>query len=82
MRTDCRHRRRCTVARVVPVVIVEEDSVADRTACEVHAGHAAANLPPEITFPYGFPKPGRYRIFVQVKLEGNIESGVFDATVQ
>ena len=35
-----------------------------------------------ISFPYGFPKPGVYRIFVQVKRSGKIETGVFDATVE
>ncbi len=35
----------------------------------------------EISFPYGFPKPGLYRIFVQVKRAGKIETGVFDASV-
>ena len=37
---------------------------------------------PEISFPYGFPKPGLYRIFVQVKRAGKIETGVFDANVE
>jgi hypothetical protein len=39
-------------------------------------------LPAEVSFPYGFPKPGRYRIFVQVKHGGVIETGVFDAQVE
>ena len=37
--------------------------------------------PSEVAFPYGFPKPGLYRIFVQVKRAGKIETGVFDANV-
>jgi hypothetical protein len=41
----------------------------------------AAPLPPEVWFPYGFPKPGLYRIFVQVKRKGKVETGVFDAAV-
>jgi hypothetical protein len=34
-----------------------------------------------ITFPYAFPKPGRYRIWVQVKIAGKIQTAVFDANV-
>jgi hypothetical protein len=36
----------------------------------------------EVSFPYGFPKPGEYRIFVQIKRAGQVETGVFDAHVQ
>jgi hypothetical protein len=39
-------------------------------------------LPPEVRFPYGFPQPGDYRIFVQIKRGGRVETGVFDAHVQ
>ena len=35
----------------------------------------------EVSFPYGFPKAGTYRIFVQVKRGGRVETGVFDAQV-
>jgi hypothetical protein len=51
----------------------------------LHAGHAMSmdnDAPPaEVSFPYGFPSPGAYRIFVQVKRGGTIETGVFDAQV-
>jgi hypothetical protein len=39
-------------------------------------------LPPEVRFPYGFPQAGDYRIFVQIKRAGRVETGVFDAHVQ
>jgi hypothetical protein len=35
----------------------------------------------EVAFPYGFPKAGLYRIFVQIKHAGRVETGVFDVQV-
>jgi len=49
--------------------------------------HAAMTMPhdllsPEVSFPYAFPSPGTYRIFVQVRRAGRVETGVFDAAVE
>jgi hypothetical protein len=38
-------------------------------------------ISPEVRFPYGFPQAGDYRIFVQIKRGGRVETGVFDAHV-
>lgn len=35
----------------------------------------------EVAFPYGFPKPGNYRLFVQVKRAGKVETAIFQAKV-
>ncbi len=49
-----------------------------------HGAHAARApaLPSAVSFPFAFPKPGFYRVFVQVKRSGKVQTGVFDAEVQ
>jgi hypothetical protein len=49
---------------------------------QMHAMHMAQDAPSLVSFPYGFPKAGNYRIFVQVKRAGKIETGIFDAKVE
>jgi len=37
--------------------------------------------PNEIAFPYGFPQPGDYRLFLQTKRSGHIDTAIFDARI-
>lgn len=48
-----------------------------------HAGHyMEASLPKVVAFPYGFPSPGEYRVFVQLKRKGQVETAPFDVVVK
>lgn len=44
-----------------------------------HDGHMVEGE--TVAFPYAFPSPGRYRVWVQVKSGGRIVTGAFEATV-
>jgi hypothetical protein len=45
-------------------------------------GGPAEHIPATVDFPYGFPSPGRYRVFIQMKHGDTVETGVFDAEVR
>jgi hypothetical protein len=63
------------------LMLLHENSPA-RDSGSMAGMHHEAPIPAEITFPYGFPQPGDYRLFVQIKRANQIETGVFDTTVQ
>jgi len=45
-----------------------------------HAGHPMV-LDGQVAIPYAFPKPGAYRLWVQIKRNGQIVTAAFDANV-
>jgi len=47
-----------------------------------HSMHHAAAIPARLAFPYGFPKPGHYRIFIQVQRAGLPQTAAFDLDIR
>lgn len=57
-------------------------ALVDQSAPAVdHAHHHGMMFGPRVRFPYVFPKPGDYRVFVQVKEKGRVETAAYDLTV-
>ena len=48
----------------------------------MHSMMQPSGIPAEVTFPYGFPKPGPYRVFVQMKRAGQVVTGAFSVRVE
>ena len=67
---------------------LERDRKAGHAAMASMPAHDMASMPmtapaasDTISFPFAFPKPGRYRIWVQTKVNGEVVTGVFDRVV-
>jgi hypothetical protein len=49
-------------------------------SADAHAPHAMA-LEKSVAIPYAFPRPGPYRMWVQVKRGGQVMTAAYEATV-
>jgi hypothetical protein len=67
-------------AHVHPTGSVPMASVAVASPAAMIAMHETS-IGPVVSFPYGVPTPGRYKIFVQLKRAGKVVTGAFDVTV-
>ncbi len=79
VRDDCKVFAHLHPGWSAPMATVELASGSSSMKSMQHMDHGSVS--PEIVFPYGFPEAGRYRLFVQVRREGKVETGVFDAQV-
>jgi hypothetical protein len=59
-------------------VMLANESIGMEQMARMQMGPVA----PDVSFPYGFPSAGRYRILIQMKHGGTVETGVFDADVK
>ena len=67
-------------AHVHPTGSVSMASVAVASPEAMMAMHQT-EVGPVVSFPYGVPTPGRYRVFVQMRRDGRVETGAFGLMV-
>lgn len=71
------------VASLKAMAPSERDQLLMQTMTGMNA-HEMGSMKHEnrIVFPYAFPKEGQYRIFLQIKRNGQVLTGIFDAIVK
>jgi hypothetical protein len=58
-----------------------DHSVMDQSKVDEWCGPGAGGAASSISLPYEFPTPGDYRVWVQIKTDGQVKTAIFDTTV-
>lgn len=69
-------------AAMADVMLAEESMGSTSVMPGMDMSTPMGPIAPNVSFPYGFPTAGRYRIFIQMKHGSVVETGVFDADVK
>ena len=69
-------------AAMADVMLAEESMGSTSAMPGMDMSAPMGPISPDVSFPYGFPTAGRYRIFIQMKHGSVVETGVFDADVK
>jgi len=64
------------------LMLLEKQKINSTLKMMAMPGMPETAMPAEVTFPYGFPDPGDYRLFVQIKRSGQVQTATFDAHVE
>jgi hypothetical protein len=63
------------------LMMASASSAAPDSMAGMNMSDANLAISPELSMPYGFPKSGHYRIFLQFKRSDKIETAHFDTVV-
>jgi hypothetical protein len=56
-------------------------ALVDGAAPVDHSQHHGMMFGPRVRFPFAFPRTGDYRLFIQIKIDGRVETAAFDVPV-